>query len=291
MADKVEMQDIRGLDIDKTLRGFGLNDFIFKQICHIESTSGDSFRWYQETSADLSTTSPDTEANVSPLSLPGTSEPSWTRNTSYTRKYFRSSFISMEDMKTADVDVYARTLLRLTRMIAKAVDTRIWNVVTESQSPSTINYFATTAVGGDQWDAASYAGDPAKDVIHAASLISQDGYDISDLVLYVSPTDYESIVAWTYSKGAQSPQVGNSIIQNGTLSSFCGCSIRVSNNVTADYALVVKPNVAVGWKTLTPLTGRSIENPGIGTEIRVWEEGEAYLSDPNAACLITDTQT
>ncbi|KKM65118.1 hypothetical protein LCGC14_1494570 [marine sediment metagenome] len=35
--------------------------------------------------------------------------------------------------------------------------------MTEDQSPSAIQDFATTAVGGDQWDAANYAADIIKD--------------------------------------------------------------------------------------------------------------------------------
>jgi hypothetical protein len=39
----------------------------------------------------------------------------------------------MEDMKSADIDVVARTLLRLTRAVTKQVDADIWNVNREKE--------------------------------------------------------------------------------------------------------------------------------------------------------------
>ena len=45
------------------------------------------------------------------------------------------------------------------------------------------------------------------------------------------------------------------------------------------------------WKAFTGLTTAVMDDPGIGKKIRVWEEGECLLTDPNAAYVITDTQT
>jgi len=87
MADTVEMQDIRGLDIDKTVKGFALEEFVFMNDCLVSSMSGDSVRWYQESAQDLSATTPAAVANISPLSQFPTLEASWTRNTSYVKKY------------------------------------------------------------------------------------------------------------------------------------------------------------------------------------------------------------
>ena len=133
MVDTVEQQNIRGLDIDKTVKGFALTEYVFKTYLTQSTTSADSIRWYQETAADLTATTPSVVANISPLSQFPTLEESWTRNTSYPRKYAAEGFISMEDMKSADIDVVARTLLRLTRAVTKQIDTRIFNVLTENQ--------------------------------------------------------------------------------------------------------------------------------------------------------------
>lgn len=292
MADTVEQQNIRGLDIDKTVKGFALIEYIFKNDCTVSPTSSDAVRWYQETSADLEATTPQAIANISPLSIFPNIEPSWTRNTSYPRKYGAECFISMEDIKTADIDVLARSLLRLTRAVVKQVDTRIWNVLTENQSPSNINSFATTAVGGDQWDAASYAGNPIKDLLEAIRLITTNGYNAVGASLYLSPTDYRNLLDWLITgKGSSIPSFSSEKVRTGKVMEILGLNVKVSPNVTADYAAVVVPQVACTWKSVQDTTSRIIEEPGIGSKIRVWEHGEAILTDPKAVVLITDTQT
>lgn len=291
MVDQVEMQDIRGMDIDKAVKGFALIEYIFKNDCNVSSTTGDSIRWYQETATDLTATAPSVNANISPLSIFPNLEVSWTRNTSYIRKYANEGFISMEDMKSADIDVVARTILRLTRAVTKQVDARIWNVMTESQSPVNINTFATTAVGGDQWDATS-GQDPIADILWAKKLIMDNGYNPEGASLYLSSLDYHSLVTWLISsKGSSIPAFASDKVRTGTIMQILGLNVKVSTNVTADYAAVVVPNVACTWKEHTPITSRAIEEPGIGTKFRVWELGEAILTDPKAVCLITDTQT
>lgn len=289
MADSVEMQDIRGLDIDKAVKGFALTEYIFKTDCMVSSTTADSIRWYQETSNDLTATAPSVVANISPLSTFPTLEVSWTRNTSYVRKYAAEGFLSMEDMKSADIDVLARTLLRLTRAVVKQVDTRIFNVLTESLSPVNIQTFATTAIGGDQWDAASYAGNPIKDLLHAKYLLENKGYDSNGAVCYLNPLDARNLIDWLIAgKGSSIPQFASEKVRTGTLMNLLGITIKVSNNVTSDYAVVFIPQTACTWKTHTDTTARVIEDPGIGSKIRVWEIGEAILTDPSAVVLITD---
>jgi len=292
MADTVEMQDIRGLDIDRLAKGFAEESYVFKKDCQVSKMSGDSIRWFQKTAGTLSATAPSATANVSPLSNPTTLEVSWTRNTSYIRKYFVEGFISMEDAKTAELDVLATTVRDLTRVIVRDVDAHIWDVMTESRSPSNIQTFATTAVGGDQWDAAAYAADIVKDLMNAKRLIWAQSYDPEGASLYVSPKDYTSIVNWLISgKGSSIPGFSSEKIQNGTVLSLLGLNIKVSNNVTADYALVVVPKKATTFKQGDSTTARVVEEVGIGKKIRVWESGVAYNTDPKAIVLITDTQT
>lgn len=291
MADSVEMQDIRGLDVDRVVKGFALREYVFKNACTISSTSSDHIRWYQETAADLTATTPSAIANVSPLSNFPTLEPTWTRNTSYIKKYAAEGFISMEDMKSSDIDVMARTLLRLTRAVAKQVDSDIWDVITESQSASNINEVVTTSTGGDQWDAAS-GQDPIEDILTAIQKIQENDYDVGNAELWLSPTDMTSLLTWLIStKGSSIPQFASSKVESRELMRLLGLRVRVSNNVTADYAAVVVPQVAATWKQHTRLTSRAIEEAGIGTKFRVWELGVAILTDPKAVTLITDTQS
>ena len=290
MADSIEMQNIRGLDVDIAVKGFALTEYKFKNLVTESTTTSDHIRWYQETAGDLTATAPSVIANISPLSTFPTLEPTWTRNTSYVKKYAAESFMSMEDIKSSDIDVLARTVLRLTRAVVKQVDSDIWDVITESQSPSNINTFATTAVGGDQWDGSSQ--DPIADVLEAIRLIEIQDYDTTTAELWLSPKDKRSLLEWLIStKGASIPSFSSSRVEDGVLMEFLGLKVRVSNNVTADYAAVVIPKKAATWKSHTPITSRVIEEPGIGSKFRVWELGIAILTDPKAVTLITDTQT
>jgi len=285
MADAVEQQDIRGLDIDKAVKGFALEEFKFKSLCTISSTSADHIRWYQETSADLTATTPMAVANAAMLSDFPYLEVTWTRNTSYVKKYAAEGFISMEDMKSSDIDVVARTLLRLTRAVVKQVDNDIWDVITESQSATNINSVAATGT----WGAAS-GQDPIEDVLDALRTIEIQSYDSSSAVLLVSPQGHKDLMTWLIStKGVNLGNFAGSLAQQGNLRSILGHSIIVSNNVTATFAAVVIPQQAATWKSHTNTTSRAIEDAGIGTKFRVWELGITLLTDPKAVCLITGT--
>lgn len=291
MADRTEMQDIRGLDIDKTVKGFALTNYIFKNDCMQASVSGDSIRWYQETADDLTATSP-SNIEKGPLSTPAYLEHSWTRNTSYVREYMVETAISEMDVQSADIDVIARMLLRLTRAVTKKVDTRIWNVMTESVTPVNIQTFATTAVGGDQWDAAAYAADIVKDLVYAKRLLIDNGYNPEGASLYLDSVGYASLVAWLISgKGSSIPNFSSQKVETGVVMQILGLNVKVSTNVTTDYAAVVIPQIACTWKTHTAITSAIIKNPGIDSTIRVWEKGEAILTDPKAVVLITDINT
>ena len=292
MADTTGMADIRGLDIDRVAKGYADRSYIFRKDCTISKMSGDSVRWFQKTAGTLAVTAPGVITNVARGSTPETLEVSWTRNTSYVRKFFVEGFIDLEDVKFAELSVLATTIKDLTLAITSVVDAHIWDVMTESQTPSLIQTFATTAVGGDQWDAASYAADIVKDLMNAKRLIWAQDYEAEGASLYVSPKDYSSIVNWLISgKGSSIPGFSSEKIKNGQVMELLGLRIKVSNNVTADYAAVVVPKIATTYREGTAITARADEETGIGTRIRVWAHGIAYNTDPKAIVLITDTQT
>ena len=290
MADSVEMQDIRGLDIDKAVKGFALIDYTFKNDCTTSTTSADHIRWYQETSADLTTSAPAENANISPLSTFPVLEPTWTRQTSYVKKYANRSFISMEDMKSSDIDVIARTLLRLTRSVQKQVDVRIYDVWTEASvsgtpNPTLIQTFAATQC----WDTTS--GSIVYDLMHAKKLLSDYGYNTEGNTLIINQVEYRDIVTWLIDyKGSSIPNFSSEKISSGVVMNLLGFNLKVSPNAVTDYALIVGPQ-ACTWKTHTPITSIAIQNPGIGTDFRVWELGEAILTDPKDVVLITNTTT
>lgn len=298
MADVSGQADLRGLDIDKIAKGFADEEIVFKKFVNVTPTANREIRWYQKTSGFLDTTDTTgiTASNISNVSegaLPFVVQQSWTRNTSYVRKYFvESPMLNDEDIKDADMDILGTNIRDLVRAVAYQVDQRIWNVMTESQSAVNINSTTTTSVGGDQWDAASGLN-PIEDIMDAMRQIRVNGYDpLNGGVLFVSPKDHMSLMVYLFNQGAQVPQMAQAVVTEGAvIMTLLGLKVVVSTNVTADYAVVAVPNRAVTWKSFVPITSVTIEDKGIGTKIRVWEEGEAILTDPKAVTLIVDTQT
>jgi len=288
MADTPDQTNLRGIQVEKAVKGFALVNYMFKTDVTTASASADSIRWYQETATDMTATAPAVNANLGRLSTFPYLEHSWTRNTTYPRKYGAETFVSLEDIKTADIDVLGRMLLRLTRSAVKQVDSRIWDVLTESRTVVNINSVTSTAA----WDAGS-GQDPVEDVLEALMDIEQNNYDTSQAVLYLSPKDKKSLITWIIStKGSSIPAFSSQRVVDGTIMEFVGCRVKVSNNVTADYALVVgNPKQACTWYSVQDTTANLIEDPGLGTKIRVFEIGEAVLTDPKLCSLISNTQT
>lgn len=287
MADKVEMQDIRGLKIDKVAKGYAETTYKWKSLVTISSTDADTIRWYQRTAAHLTATAPSYVQNISPLSTFPTLEVSWTRNTSYVKKYGAEGFISMEDIKFADLSVLATTIEQLTYSVIKKVDTDIYTVISDTYGTGSAGVNTVTSNAG--WDAAS-GQDPIEDILDMVLQIETYDYDTSNAVLVLSPTDYKSLMSWLIStKGSNIPAFASDLARNGTLRSILGIRIVLDRNITSDYAVMVIPQRCGTWHSAMPTTARTIEEVGLGTKIRVWEEGIATLTDPRAVCVLSNT--
>jgi hypothetical protein len=285
-------QNIRGIDIDKLAKGFADEVLVLKHHVTVSTTSAREIRWYQKTSGFLD--SVDTTAitgsqiaNTSFRSLPVVVEQSWTRQTSYIRKYFvESPLISEEDIKDTDIDILATNIRDLVRAVANQVDTRIFNVLSESLSPSNI---LTTAATADGWDDAS-TGNPILDIMVGNQKIRAQGYDAKEVVLYINSIEHKNLLNYLINvKGSSIPSFSSQKVMTGVVMEILGNQVIVSENATTDYALQFIPNRSCTWKQFMPITSVVVAEPGIGRKIRVWEEGEALLTDPKSVHLITDT--
>jgi len=281
----VETTNIRGLDIDKMIKGFALTEYIFKTKVSNSTTDGDSIRWYQETAADLTLTSP-SQIETSPLSDFENAEVSWTRNTSYPKKYAIEGTISREDIKGADIDVLARTILRLTRAVVKKVDSVIYNAISENQSPSDIG---TAAATGNGWDDTTN-GNPILDIMAGLQNIAENDYDIDGVEVWMNPKNYKDLLNYVITvKGSSIPGFASDKVQSGVVGTLVGTKLVVSNNVVADSVWMGLPARACTWKSFENLHSETENIMGKGTKIAVWENGVALLTDPKCAYLITDT--
>ena len=289
MADKSGQADIRGLDIDKLAKGFADEANVLKNFVQVSKTSAREIRWYKKTAGFLD--SPDTTAitasqieNTSFRSLPVVVEQSWTRTTSYIKKYFvESPLISEEDIKDTDVDILATNIRDLVRGVARRVDARIYAAITGDGS------IGTGAATADGWDDAA-TGDPIKDLLLAKETIRNSNYDPEGAILYIHPTEHSHLLEYLISvKGSSIPQFASQKVQTGVVMEILGLRVVVNTNATTDQALIFVPQRTATWKSFMPMTSVVMMDPGIGRKIRVWEEGECLVTDPGAAYLVTDT--
>jgi len=291
MPDTSGQADIRGIDIDKLAKGFADEENVFKKICSVTPTSAREIRWFQKTSGFLDST--DTSGitasqitNVAPGALPVVVDQSYTRNTSYVRKYFvESPTVSDEDIKDSDPDIIGNLVRDLVRAVQNQVDVRIYGVLTAGVASA--NNFASTAA----WDAGS-GQDIIKDLMKAKRVIRVAGYNPEGAWLLLRPVDHESLLVWLIStKGSSIPAFASQKIESGVVMEILGLRVLVSQNVDSDEAMVVVGQRAMTWKTFMPLKAVSINEPLIGVKIRVAEEGEAIMTDTSAAAKITNTLT
>lgn len=290
----LEEANIRGLEIDKVVKAVTWTEYVFKSLCQNSSTKSDSIRWYNKTNAatTLSPTSPSTGVNISPLSKFQILHSDVTRNTSYVRKYGYGQIISMEDIDGSDIDILALQVVDLTKAVIRDVDTRIWDVLTNSRvtptsgtAGSQINMITTSGAWTDG------ASNPIRDLLAARRVIAVSGGYTQNPTIVMSPLDYQNLISYlVFSKGSNIPSFSSEMAKGGKVLELAGMPLMISTNVTADYAVALLPQVSCTWKTFQDTTSAIIDHPGLGKEIRVWEIGEAILQNPRSVCLISNTQ-
>src|SRR3990167_2303647 len=289
MADQSAQADVRGLFVDKLVKGFADEENVFKQFCTVTSTSAREIRWFQKTagfldSVDTTAITASQIANTSSKSRPVVVERSWTRNTSYVRKYFvESPWISIEDINDTEVSILATNIRDLVRAVERQVDARIYTVI------STGTGVLTGAAIADGWDDTA-TGNPILDLLTAKQQIRANGYNPEGAVLAINSIEHKNLLNFLISvKGSSIPAFASNKVMDGTVQEVVGLRVVVSENATTDEALVFVPQRACTWMNFMDITSVVVDDPGIGKKIRVWEEGEALLTDPKAAYLITDT--
>ncbi len=297
--DKSAEKDIRGIDIDKLAKGFGELLPTFKNYVTKSKTKNREIRWYRKGLAlataqnplDTPTTTGVTKslmANTSFKARPFVTEQSWERQTSNIRKYFvESPWISLEDIKDSDVDVLAGNVEELVKAVHFKVDARIYDVLTEGSAgtpnPTNVNFTAATA----GWTATATCN-PILDLLNAKMEIKNSGYEPKGAICLMSTLEHKSLINFLISvKGSSIPDFATDKVKSGVVMELLGLNIVVSSQATADWVITFVENKAVKWKQFMPLTTAIVIDEGVAKKIRVWEEGEAYLSDPRAVHIIT----
>lgn len=287
MADTAAQADIRGIDINKLVEGFADVDIVLKKYVRVVKTDAREMRWYQKTAGYLS--SPTTTGMTTDLietsskALPVVIENSYTRNTSYVKKFFATSpMLSIEDLNDCDPDIWGDIIKDTVRAVNKKVDARILTVLDAAGC-------GTAAATGNGWNVDA-DGDPMLDFLAAIESIETYGYSSSDLIAYMNPAEKKWLLRWLITvKGSSIPGFSSSKVENGDVMQFMGVKIVSDPNRPTDTVTIFSPSKAVIWREFMPTTSAIIDEPGIGKTVRVWCEGEAIRPNPYAVFKITDT--
>ena len=274
--------------IDNMVKQTAAQTYKFKQAVSIQPTDAWKNTFFREgTSVLLGNTGNTTKGIPRGANFPH-DRPNWQELTVRIIKYGLETNIPWEDIISGNINVQARSIIKLTAGVVKAVDDQIWDELTESRAGTgVIQSFAITA--GKTWNATSAA--IVDDLLKASELISLQNYDVGNLLCFVSPKDKRSIMNYLHDKGAQYNQLGEDIARNGAIAKVAGITLIESNSVTTSFALVLKPKVCATYKELVSLRSTTIEDPYKSLKIRVVEEGAIELTDPLAIVLINNTQS
>lgn len=291
MANQTGDLTLRKENVARSVTGFALQEYKMKQLLMESSSSANRESYFQETATELTASGTQSIKGIPRLAEFPEVRVQWTKRDAYIEKYGDQGTISMEDKFFNDIDVIARTELRIARSITKQIDDQVWAVLSQSQTGTDIN--VVTIAAGNQWDSATIQNrDPVYDIANAISKIQQNFYPIRSSgngFLVVNDTDYTNII--TNSKVSNNPSFrALSNLENGRVSEFMGLTVISSESVTADYALVCMAKECGTWKSAMPLTVATIYNEGIAWTIRAWEMGVAQLTNPKAVTRIDNTR-
>ncbi len=292
--------NIRGIDIDKLAKGFADEDNVMKKFVTVSTTKAREIRWYQKTagfldSVDTTGITASQITNTSFRSLPVVVEQSWTRNTSYVKKFFVTSpLLSVEDINDTDIDILATNIRDLVRGVERQVDKRIVEILTDANPDGNpldngaVTVQNTTSVA-DGWNDA-VTGNPIKDILVGKRKIRQQGYNPEGSMLGMNSIEHEFLLDFLISvKGSSIPAFSSEKVRDGVVMGILGTNVLVSENFTTDWVIQWVPDRAVTWKAFMPISSVVIDEPLIGKTIRVSEWGEAILTDPNAVHVISNT--
>jgi len=280
MADSTGMADIRAEHFDKVVKGFALQEYKMKQLCMVQTSNAWTETYYKETAADLTGGTGSAVEGVPRLGSFPYGEVTWTKTSGRNVKHGMEGVLSWEDVKTNNVPMIARTLLRIARAVTKSVDTEIASQI--------LAQAGNTQAATGTWDNADISlRDPIQDILNAKSLIAIDNYNPDkNGFLLVHPTNYAELLGNANVRNAGQFYT-DSVTRNGVVGKLLGLTVISSNSISEGGAQVVIAKEACTWKQVSGLKTHTIEDPGIKYTIRAYEVGQIQVVNDNAICSIT----
>lgn len=285
MPDTLGQQDLRGINVDKLVKGFSDEAFIFKNFLTVTPTSAREIRWFQKlsnTPLNSTNTTGITTSQVAGVAfgaLPPIAEQSVTRKTSYVRHYMlESPWFTYADIKDSDPDMLALNVRDIARGVLNQIDYRIFDVLSGT-------CLLSGSAAGTGWDDGTN-GNPILDLLSGSAQIEKQSFDPSNIVVLMHPTQKQDLLDYIITtKGSSIPAFASERVKDGILMSIVGQRVRVSNNATEGLIMQIIPQETAVWKTFSPITAVTKTEPGVGVKVRVWEDGEVLLHSPNSMCL------
>jgi len=280
MADSTGMADLRAESFSRIVKGFALQEYKMKQLCMIETSNAWTETYYAETATELTGGTGSAVSGVPRLAAFPYGEVTWTKTSGRNVKHAMEGVLSWEDVKTNNIPMIARTLLRIARAVAYSVDSTIAAAILANAG--------NTQAANATWNNAVIADrDPIQDILDAKSLIAIDNYNPDkNGYLLVHPTNYAELLGNANIRNAGQFYT-DSVTKNGVVGRLLGLTVISSNSVTEGGAQVVIGKEACTWKQVVGLTVKTIEDPGIKYTIRAWEVGQIQVVNANAICKIT----
>lgn len=285
MADKARTGELnlRKENVSRVVTGFALQNYLIKGLTMIQNSNSWKETYFRETAADL-TNSASPVRGVPRLANFPYGEVTFSEVSNRLEKYGMEGVISWEDATTNEIGVIARTLLRIGRAVAKAVDDKIYSDIS-SEAGSTV-----TITADSEWDSATVANrDPIQNILDAKRLIAENNYNPDQGgALLINPKDYANLLGNANVRNAGQFWT-DTATRNGRVGMIVGLTVVVTNSVTADEAMVGILKEAVTWQQAKSLTVETITDPGIKWTIRAWEVGVPQVTNPDALCKISNT--
>lgn len=272
--------DLRAENISRIVKGFALQEYKMKQLCMVETSSAWTETYYKETAADLTAGATQDVEGTPRLAKFPYGEVVWTKTSGRNVKFAMEGILSWEDIKTNNLPMIARTLLRISRAVTKKVD--------EVISAAILANAGNTTAANATWNNAVIADrDPVQDLLDAKALIAIDNYnpDNNGFVI-MHPTNYAELLGNANVRNAGQFWTDDAT-KNGRVGKIVGLTIISTNSVTEGGCQVVIAKEACTWKQVVGLTVDTINDPGIKTTIRAYEVGQIQVVMPDAICSVT----
>lgn len=290
MVDTFSEADTRKQTWEKDIKGFAAKRYVMKEL--VMTTTGNAWNnsFYQKTATSL------TSGTGTPLgAIPRGGEfPHLERGVTLKNaiitQHGGEGVIYWQDILTSNIAIETETISDVTDAVVYSVDNKIYNCLSEADTPTTINTVAITT--GFEWSSVTLANrDPVYDLLRCIEAISADRYPIVS-----SGRGFAAMNEATYtyllsnSKVLNNPtfKLANGIIENGKLGQIVGLNIYVTPVVTNDKVLVGIAKTCGTWVQTYPLTVDVIIDPQKKYTIRASEIGVCQLTNPESLCLLTN---